>query len=76
MVRNLIFGEGFRFHNFSILKASNSLIHRNQFLTFDLKVQESYVHVKIFSSINVNERNCVSAKIPLLLDAKLTNRMS
>ena len=39
-------------------------------------MQESYVHVKIFSSINVNERNCVSAKIPLLLDAKLTNRMS
>ena len=40
-IRNLIFGEGFRFLNYSILKASPSLIHRNPFLNF--KVQESYV---------------------------------
>ena len=33
-IRNLFFGEGFRFLNFSILKAWNSLIHRNPFLNF------------------------------------------
>ena len=33
-IRNLIFGKGFRFLNFSILKAWNSLIHLNPFLNF------------------------------------------
>ena len=33
-IRNLVFGEGFRFLNFSILKPLPSLIHRNPFLNF------------------------------------------
>ena len=33
-IGNLIFGVGFRFLNFSILKASPSLIHRKPFLNF------------------------------------------
>ena len=41
-IRNLIFGEGFRFLNFSILKAWPSFkIHRNSFLKIH-KVQESW----------------------------------
>ena len=33
-IRSLFIGEGFRFLNFSILKASPSLIHRNLFINF------------------------------------------